>query len=135
MSTRASQRHMLYSRAAYNAENKAAFHRTCRTLLRGLAAKLNECDCYGVHDPIRSNQGGPAVSGEITLHYDKLYVQVSQPAVGTMETGVMFRLCRSRKDYAGLQNNFAPLSMLLPDNVEALVDLILSKWAVHRVPA
>ena len=52
-----------------------------------------------------------AVSGEITLHADWLYVQVSQPATGS-DTGILFRSCRHRHDYIGGVNNFASLDLL-----------------------
>ena len=43
---------------------------------------------------------GTAVSGEITLHGDHLYVQVSQSALGS-HSGILFRTCKGRKDYVG----------------------------------
>ena len=52
-----------------------------------------------------------AVSGEITLHADRLYVQASQSAMGH-DTGILFRTCRGRKDYHGGANNFASLDLL-----------------------
>jgi hypothetical protein len=60
---------------------------------------------------LRSNQAGIAVSGEITLHGDHLYVQVSQSAMG-YHSGVLFRTCKGRKDYVGGPNNFASLDLL-----------------------
>jgi hypothetical protein len=60
---------------------------------------------------LRSNQGGIAVSGEITLHADHLYVQACQPATGH-DSGVMFRTCEGRKDYVGGRNNSASLDLL-----------------------
>ena len=60
---------------------------------------------------LRSNQAGIAVSGEIILHSDHLYVQVSQLAMGH-RSGVLFRNCKGRKDYVGGPNNFASLDLL-----------------------
>ena len=54
---------------------------------------------------------GTAVSGEITLHGDHLYVQVSQSALGS-HSGILFRTCKGRKDYVGGPNNFASLDLL-----------------------
>src|SRR5271165_6273454 len=58
-----------------------------------------------------------AVSGEITLHHERLYVQVCQPATGS-DSGILIRSCKGRADYTGGPNNFVPLSCL--DNIEAL---------------
>jgi hypothetical protein len=60
---------------------------------------------------LRSNPAGIAVSGEITLHAEQLYVQVSQPCMGC-DTGILFRRCSGRKDYVGGHNNFASLDLL-----------------------
>ena len=51
------------------------------------------------------------MSGEVTLHADRLYVQVSQPATGR-DTGILFRSCEGRRDYVGGPNNFASLDLL-----------------------
>jgi hypothetical protein len=93
---------------AYDAEAKRLFHRHAQHQLKALAATLDLTDDQ--YD-LRSNQGGPAVSGEITLHADWLYVQVSQPATGS-DTGILFRSCRHRHDYIGGVNNFASLDLL-----------------------
>ena len=63
------------------------------------------------HYDLRSNGGGIAVSGEVTLHADRLYVQVSQPALGA-DSGILFRRCEGRRDYVGGVNNFASLDLL-----------------------
>jgi hypothetical protein len=58
-----------------------------RRQLLALAAALG----FGAGDyDLRSNEAGIAVSGEITLHADRLYVQASQPATGS-DTGILFR--------------------------------------------
>lgn len=54
---------------------------------------------------IRVNRGGAAVSGEITLHSDTLYVQFSQSCLGT-DFGFMYRSCKGRKDYTGGTNRW-----------------------------
>jgi hypothetical protein len=59
---------------AYNPEHKALFHRRGEALLVQIAQDL------GYHQDqydLRSNPAGIAVSGEITLHTDDLYVQFS----------------------------------------------------------
>ena len=97
-----------YKRVAYDSGAKRLFHRRARRQLIELARMLN-------FDPadydLRSNEGGIAVSGEVTLHADRLYVQVSQPATGS-DTGILFRTCEGRRDYTGGRNNFASLDLL-----------------------
>jgi hypothetical protein len=92
-------------RVAYDPEAKHLFHSHAQRQLKALAAALGlAADQYN----LRSNEAGPAVSGEITLHADHLYVQVSQPATGA-DTGILFRSCSGRCDYIGGVNNFASL--------------------------
>lgn len=94
--------------ASYAPEVKREFHRVAESRLHALAKALG----YGKADyDLRHNQGGVAVSGEITLHSDELYVQVSQSCMG-IDSGILYRECDGRKDYTGHRNNFAPLGML-----------------------
>lgn len=93
---------------AYDAEAKRLFHSRARSQLRRVATALGlEPGSYD----LRSSQAGIAVSGEITLHGDHLYVQVSQSALGS-HSGILFRTCKGRKDYVGGPNNFASLDLL-----------------------
>ena len=93
---------------AYDAEAKRVFHSRARSQLRRIAIALGlEPGSYD----LRSNLAGIAVSGEITLHGDHLYVQVSQSAMG-YHSGILFRTCKGRKDYVGGPNNFASLDLL-----------------------
>jgi len=93
---------------AYDAEAKRAFHSRARRQLKQLA------DALGLppqNYDLRSNAGGVAVSGEVTMHADRVYVQACQPATGH-DSGILFRSCRGRKDYHGGPNNFASLDLL-----------------------
>jgi hypothetical protein len=93
---------------AYNGAAKVLFHDSAKRQLRQLARALGLLpDGFD----LRSNEAGIAISGEITLHADHLYVQVSQPVTGG-DTGVLFRTCKGRKDYVGGPNNFASLDLL-----------------------
>ncbi len=103
---------------AYDEDQKRRFHATARTRLRRLATVLRLC--AGSFD-LRSNKGGIAVSGEVTLHHERVYIQASQPAFGG-DTGVLIRTCRGRRDYVGGPNNFVPLAML--DDIDALADRV-----------
>jgi hypothetical protein len=93
---------------AYDTVAKRLFHSRARSQLRRLATALGLRP--GSYD-LRSNPAGIAVSGEITLHSDRLYVQASQSAMGN-GSGILFRTCKGRKDYVGGPNNFAPLDLL-----------------------
>jgi hypothetical protein len=93
---------------AYDAEAKRLFHSRAKSQLRRIATALGlEPASYN----LRSNQAGIAVSGEITLLSDHLYVQVSQSAMG-YHSGILFRTCKGRKDFVGGPNNFASLDLL-----------------------
>ena len=93
---------------AYAPDRKQRFHSSARTRLRRLARELGfATDSYD----LRSNPGGEAVSGEVTLHHDAIYIQVSQPCMGG-NTGVLIRTCRGRRDHTGGQNTFASLDLL-----------------------
>ena len=100
---------------AYNEAQKRTFHATAQSRLRILA--IIELRLEPSSFDVRSNKGGVAVSGEITLHHEEVYVQVSQP-FGGADTGIMIRTCKGRRDYTGGQNHFAPLTLL--DDTAAL---------------
>ena len=99
----------LTTNCSYNPEAKKAFHRVAAKYLKRLRPELS---MYGSAAPLRHNQGGIAVSGEITLHFELLYVQVAQMSFGR-DTIVMFRECKSLKDYTGGQNHFADARLLM----------------------
>ena len=95
-------------RVAYDDEAKRLFHSNAHRQLLELARALG----FAPADyDLRSNRGGIAVSGEVTLHADRLYVQASQSAMG-FDTGILFRSCEGRRDYTGGRNNFASLDLL-----------------------
>ncbi len=93
---------------AYDDHAKRLFHSRARSQLRRLATALGLQP--GSYD-LRSNQGGIAVSGEIMLHSERLYVQAAQSLMGH-DNGILYRTCKGRKDYVGGPNNFAPLDLL-----------------------
>ena len=93
---------------AYNETAKASFHATARSRLRLLAEKLQ---LYRGGFDLRSNKAGIAVSGEITLHADSIYVQVQQSCMG-IGMGILVRKCQGRRDYTGGRNHWFPLSLL-----------------------
>lgn len=107
-----------YRRCSYDTEQKRQFHCHARAKLKALAKKLKFAP---ESFDIRSNQGGVAVSGEITLHHDAVYIQVCQPATGA-DSGILIRTCKGRRDFTGGRNHFEPLSLL--DDLSVLVDYV-----------
>jgi len=116
--TDAAERFDFRKPVSYDAEGKRRFHRHARRQLLALAAALGLEP--GDYD-LRANAAGIAVSGEATIHADRLYVQVSQPATRA-DTGILFRTCEGRRDYTGGRNNFASLDLL--HRPQELADLI-----------
>lgn len=92
----------------YNADKKNEFRRLSRKMLKELASltQLGGAD-------LRWNEGGIAVSGEATLHADNIYIQVS----GT-DMGILYRSCKSRKDYSGGRNCWYSWTRLVQFGVE-----------------
>ncbi len=82
--------------------SKAKMHSAGRAFLRRLAADLGLAK--GSFD-IRSNQGGIAVSGEVTLHGERIYVQLSESYFAPYGVSILYRGCCGRKDYSGGRNN------------------------------
>ena len=110
-------------RVAYDDAAKRAFHSRARRQLKLLADALGLAP--GSYD-LRSNAGGIAVSGEITLHHDDVYIQVCQPASGA-DSGILIRTCQGRRDYTGDRNHLASLRML--DDTPALAAQVRSVMA------
>lgn len=107
---------------SYDEQRKAQWHRAARKALKATAEALSLSP--SAYD-LRSNKAGIAVSGEVTLHTDKAYVQVCQ-SYGGPQMGILIRSCKHRKDYTGGHNNFAPLEFLhypekLAERIRAIV--------------
>lgn len=87
---------------------KAQLHRVGRAFLRSLVSDLGLVP--GTFE-IRISKGGIAVSGEVTLHAQSLYVQLfescTRPGIS-----VMYRTCNGTKDYTGGTNHFTSMAAL-----------------------
>lgn len=99
---------------SYDEEQKRCFHSTARSRLKKLAAELRLS--AGSYE-IRSNKAGIAVSGEITLHHDRAYIQVSQFGLRSGH-GILIRTCNDRRDFTGGPNHFVGLELL--DDIPSL---------------
>lgn len=94
---------------AYDERAKKLFLSDGRKALRALADAL--CLPDESYD-IRVQRGGVAVSGDVTMHSETIYVQLS---LGVMGAGreVMFRKVAGRKDFVGDRNHFASIHELI----------------------
>ena len=92
----------------HDADAKRTFHTEARRALRRLAEALQLAS--GTYE-VRVCAGGPAVSGEVILHADELYVQVSIGGFGRGE--ILLRRCRGRSDYVGERNHWARMAELV----------------------
>lgn len=88
---------------------KNTLHSAGKSFLRILADDLGLAK--GEFD-IRSNLGGIAVSGEVTLHGEAIYVQLSEGCVGPRGVSILFRSCSGRKDCCGHSNHFITVARL-----------------------
>jgi hypothetical protein len=93
-----------YTDQAY--ARKLSMHVTGRAFLKTLAADLQ---LPASSFEIRSCKAGPAVSGEVTLHADNLYVQVYEPLTWGRGLAILYRSCASRRDYCGGVNHWTSI--------------------------
>lgn len=97
---------------AYDELAKRQFHSDGRTALKRLADALRLPK--GSYD-LRSNKAGIAVSGEVTLHGEEIYVQLAISCMGPGHE-IMFRRVTGRTDYCGDRNHYADIAELMaPD--------------------
>lgn len=102
------------------AERKEKFHRDAAKILGELALEIGiEAGRFDV----RSNLGGQAVSGEVTMHADNLYIQMFESTVGKPGIQVLYRSCAHRRDYSGDQNNYwsTPATLNIPAQRNAFI--------------
>ena len=94
---------------SYKCHEKKEFHRLGVYTLKALAEEL------GLLEPdyeIRNNMGGIAASGEVTLHSDNLYIQLSQSSLG-IRHGFYWRSCNGSRDFCGGKNQWMAWNCLL----------------------
>ncbi|MFH1343992.1 MAG: hypothetical protein ABIL01_22750 [Pseudomonadota bacterium] len=114
---------------SHDERQKRRFHTTASSRLKKLAAEMALPPCTF---EIRSNRAGIAVSGEITLHHDRAYIQVGQFGLSSGH-GILIRTCKGRKDYSGGANHFVSLGML--DDIPALAAAVRAVTGVGREEA
>ena len=125
---------LAYRGVAYDGPAKKLFHADGRRALRRLADALGLSeDSYD----IRSNPGGVAVSGEITLHGEDVYVQLSLDCRGT-DSQILYRRVDGRRDFRGDRNRWASIRDLLApdrfaDRLRRELDLVRSSEQLVRL--
>jgi len=111
---------------SYDYEQKELFHRAAKQRLRRLAKELG----FDKADyELRSNKAGIAISGEVTLHHNHIYIQVAQSCMGP-SADILIRSCEGKRDYTGGANNFLPLWTL--DRTEPLITLVQQLIGGHH---
>lgn len=97
------------------AERKRNFHRDAPKILAELADEIGlEKSSY----EIKSNLGGQAVSGEVILHGEGIYIKMFESAVGTPGIQMQYRSCKGRRDMTGGPNQAWPTPTTL--NIPAM---------------
>lgn len=83
--------------------NKEEFHKAYARILRGVAKRMELAP--GTYE-VRSNKGGPAVLGEVTLHGESIYIQVGGSLCTADAPDLYYRSVKGRKDYTGGVNRW-----------------------------
>lgn len=123
-------RTLAYRGVSYDEAAKRVFHSEGRAAMRRLAEAL-DLD-HGSYE-VRSCKGGPAVSGEIVLHGEQVWVQLSLGGLG-QDREILYRRVRGRTDHCGERNHWASVNLLLsPDRFADQLrrDLGLASTARH----
>lgn len=102
-------------------QKKRAFHTVGRKFLLDVAAEIGLP--RGSFD-VRSNKAGIAVSGEVVLHGEHVYVQLAECAVGSPGISAMYRPCRGRRDYVGGANHFIRMDELNRARLTAWLEVL-----------
>lgn len=92
---------------------KEAFHRQGKAFLRKVAMTLG---LPPAEFRLTNNVAGIAVSGEVTLHTDDLYIQLHESCVGPGGVSVLYRDCKSREDYSGGRNRSVAMKDLMHED-------------------
>ena len=100
---------LAYRGVSHDEPAKRLFHAEGRRAMRRLADALGLDE--GTFD-IRSAKGGPAVSGEVTLHGTDIWVQLSLGIFGP-DREVCFRKVCGRHDHLGDRNMWASVRELM----------------------
>lgn len=115
-------------------EFKDRWHRVGKKVLEQVAKELGYSK--GTYD-IRCNKAGPAVSGEVTLHTDNIYIQLCASTCMGGGRDIMYRSVKNRKDYTGRHNNFTSVNALCanPEKVIRLFEAVDNEGVLANTEA
>lgn len=87
---------------------KREFHQAAARWLRALAkaAGLAAGLAAGTYT-VRSDKAGPGIAGDVTLHGERIYVQIGDMAADP-SIGILWRTCQGRGDFTGGRNRWWP---------------------------
>lgn len=102
--------------SSYDYHNKEEYRKLGRRILKSIAEQMGLAK--GEFD-IRWNPGGIAVSGDHTLHTDKVYLHLS----GEL-SWFYWRTCKGRKDYTGGHNQNVSWTALFRGGLAPLVAVL-----------
>lgn len=125
----------LMGKCGYNLTNKTQFKLLSTRLLRATSKALIASGDILPGDAfeVRYNAGGIAVSGDATLHHERVYVSMN--ADGFLE-GVLIRSCKGLKDYTGGANRWFDYTRLVEDGgFEAFVRFVASVMSPIAIEA
>lgn len=100
---------------SYHRDAKIRFHLLAMRYMKSVAKLMG---LKTAQYDLRSNLGGAAVSGEVTLHTERVYFQLSND-----HGNQLYRGCSGRKDYTGDHNQwFRPVIIR---NINEVVETLL----------
>lgn len=103
---------LAYRGVSYDEDAKRVFLSEGRSAMRRLAEALQLPE--GTYD-VRVNKGGIAVSGEVTLHGEEVWVRLAISSFGH-DREIAYRKVRGRADHVGDRNRWASVrDLLAPD--------------------
>lgn len=109
----------LYGELGHDEHTKAAFHKEAKKVFNAVASRLGLAK--GAYS-VRASKGGSG-SGEIVLHTDNLYMQISKSFFST-DTKQLYRSCEGQKDLTGGTNQWVEIERLLDEDVISKLERI-----------
>ena len=112
---------------SYNDANKAKFKKSAMHLMKKLAVLVG-----GQRGDVRYNAGGCAVSGEVTLHTECIYVSLNLGY--DKDLGYLVRTCKGKKDYTGGRNTWFQYDTLKDlDMVAGIINKMINDQKVLNI--
>jgi hypothetical protein len=116
----------------YDEPAKKQFIRNARTFLKRYAVEVLKLKEQGIGYEVRVNKAGIAVTGEVTLHADDIYIQISGSALKHLGH-VLYRRCDSRTDYTGHRNFYMTVQLTARHNLRENVGCPVHKGTFKEI--